>query len=94
MPRGIHAYNYSDLPIFDILFGTFKNPAEYVEETGFYNGASSRIWEMLQAKDVTKEEDAGGTLDVKGARDAGGIKNTEGIKDAGERKRILEKMDV
>ena len=51
--KGIHAYNYSDLPIFDILFGTFKNPAEYVEETGFYNGASSRIWDMLKAKDVS-----------------------------------------
>ena len=28
---------------FDILFGTFKNPKEYVEETGFYFGASSKI---------------------------------------------------
>lgn len=30
---GIHTYNYSDLPVFDILFGTFKNPAEYAPET-------------------------------------------------------------
>ena len=50
--RGIHAYNYSDLPIFDILFGTFKNPGRYTHETGFYNGASSRIGEMLLFKDV------------------------------------------
>jgi len=24
--KSIHAYNYSDLPLFDMLFGTFKNP--------------------------------------------------------------------
>jgi len=50
--RGIHAYNYSDLPLFDILFGTFKNPAKYVQETGFYDGASSKIKDMLLFKDV------------------------------------------
>jgi len=53
--KGIHAYNYSDLPVFDILFGTFRNPAAYVEETGFYKGASSRMIEMLSFKDVSKE---------------------------------------
>lgn len=50
--RGIHAHNYSDLPLFDILFGTFVNPRGYERETGFYPGASSRVWEMLQGKDV------------------------------------------
>jgi len=53
--KGVHAYNYSDLPVFDILFGTFKNPKEYAEETGFYPGASSRIGDMLLFKDVSKE---------------------------------------
>jgi sterol desaturase/sphingolipid hydroxylase (fatty acid hydroxylase superfamily) len=52
--RGIHAFNYSDLPLFDILFGTFKNPSAYVEETGFYTGASSKVKEMLLFKDVDK----------------------------------------
>ena len=51
--RGIHAFNYSDLPIFDILFGTFNNPAGYAHETGFYHGASNRITEMLTFKDVS-----------------------------------------
>ena len=50
---GVHRYNYSDLPIFDILFGTFKNPKYFVEETGFYDGASARIPEMLLFKDVS-----------------------------------------
>ncbi|WP_339723366.1 sterol desaturase family protein [uncultured Paraglaciecola sp.] len=51
--KGVHRHNYSDLPIFDILFGTFKNPKDFVEETGFYDGASSRIPEMLVFKDVS-----------------------------------------
>ncbi|MDO6446246.1 sterol desaturase family protein [Colwellia sp. 1_MG-2023] len=50
---GIHRYNYSDLPIFDMLFGTFKNPKTFVENTGFYDGASSRIVEMIMFKDVS-----------------------------------------
>lgn len=52
--RGVHAYNYSDLPLFDILFGTFKNPAKYVEETGFYKGASARVKDMLLFRNVDK----------------------------------------
>ena len=52
--RGIHAFNYSDLPLFDMLFGTFKNPKEYVHETGFYDGASSRVKDMLLFKEIDK----------------------------------------
>ncbi|HVF80481.1 MAG TPA: sterol desaturase family protein [Flavisolibacter sp.] len=52
--KNIHAGNYSDLPLFDILFGTFKNPKTYSHETGFYNGASGRVKEMLLFKDVSK----------------------------------------
>ena len=50
--KGIHAYNYSDLPLFDLLFGTFRNPAAYEHETGFYNGASARIGDMLLFREV------------------------------------------
>lgn len=52
--KGIHRYNYSDLPIFDILFGTFKNPKGYEYETGFYEGGSSKIIEMLTFQDINK----------------------------------------
>jgi sterol desaturase/sphingolipid hydroxylase (fatty acid hydroxylase superfamily) len=52
--RGVHAFNYSDLPIWDILFGTFRNPSRYEQETGFYDGASSRIVDMLLWRDVSK----------------------------------------
>lgn len=50
--KGIHAYNYSDLPIFDILFGTFKNPKKFEHETGYYEGASKRIVDMLLFRNV------------------------------------------
>jgi len=50
--KGIHAFNYSDLPLFDIIFGTFNNPKEFAQETGFYNGASSKIGKMLLFKDI------------------------------------------
>jgi sterol desaturase/sphingolipid hydroxylase (fatty acid hydroxylase superfamily) len=52
--RGIHQYNYADLPIFDILFGTFRNPAGYEHATGFWHGASSRVADMLMLRDVSE----------------------------------------
>lgn len=55
--KGVHAYNYSDLPLFDIFLGTFNNPKEFVTETGFYNGASSRIVDMLLFKDINMESE-------------------------------------
>jgi sterol desaturase/sphingolipid hydroxylase (fatty acid hydroxylase superfamily) len=54
--KGIHRYNYSDLPLFDILFGTFHNPKDFEHETGFYQGASSRIGDMLLFKDVSEPQ--------------------------------------
>jgi len=50
--RGIHHYNYSDLPLFDILFGTFRNPKEFVAECGFYDGASAKVPQILVFKDI------------------------------------------
>jgi len=53
---GVHKNNYSDIPLFDILFGTFENPKTFVKETGFYHGASSKIQEMLSFKLIDKKE--------------------------------------
>ena len=53
--RGVHKQNYSDIPLFDILFGTFYNPRSYETETGFYKGASAKIWKMLTFQDVAEE---------------------------------------
>jgi len=56
--RGIHRYNYSDLPLWDIVFGTFRNPAAFQKEHGFYDGASARIPEMLVFRDVSSNDSA------------------------------------
>lgn len=52
--QGIHRYNYSDLSVFDILFGTFRNPEGHENETGFYPGASEKIGDMLLFKDISQ----------------------------------------
>ncbi len=52
--KGVHAYNYSDLPVFDMLFGTWRNPASFTGETGFYTGASRRVFDMLLLRDVSR----------------------------------------
>jgi sterol desaturase/sphingolipid hydroxylase (fatty acid hydroxylase superfamily) len=56
--RGVHARNYSDLPLFDILFGTFANPREFAPATGFYDGASSRVLEMVACRNVSEPREA------------------------------------
>jgi sterol desaturase/sphingolipid hydroxylase (fatty acid hydroxylase superfamily) len=70
--RGVHARNYSDLTLFDMLFGSFHNPREFVPATGFYDGASARVAEMLVFKDVSRSENESGALAiaVPGARRA------------------------
>ena len=50
--RGIHAYNYSDFPLWDMLFGTFRNPKTWEGETGFDAPADQRYGAMLLFKDV------------------------------------------
>jgi len=51
----IHRYNYSDLPLWDMVFGTFRNArSEEGLRTGFYPGASARVLEMLIGRDVSK----------------------------------------
>ncbi|CAN7702505.1 sterol desaturase family protein [Variovorax sp. LjRoot178] len=53
--RGVHAHNYADLPLWDIVFGTFSNPAAQEQPTqGFYDGASRRVRDMLLFQDVSR----------------------------------------
>lgn len=53
--KGAHYYNFSDLPAWDILFGTFKNPPKYLGECGFEAGADARMGAMLAFADVNAE---------------------------------------
>jgi len=63
--KGIHKYNYSDVSIFDIIFGTFYNPKGHEYDTGFYQGATGKIKDMLLFRDINKQdsENAGTTLE-------------------------------
>ena len=60
--RGLHRYNYTDLPVFDMLFGTFRNPEAYPDEAGFYDGASARVVDMLLLRDVSEPPDEASEL--------------------------------
>jgi sterol desaturase/sphingolipid hydroxylase (fatty acid hydroxylase superfamily) len=45
--------NYADLPLWDMLFGTFHNPATFDGEVGFPGDGDRRWLEMLAFKDVS-----------------------------------------
>ena len=53
--RGVHAGNYAELPLFDMLFDTFVNPPRFAKAAGFYHGASARVADMLRFRDVSGE---------------------------------------
>lgn len=52
--RGVHAHNYGGLALWDLLFGTFDNPVDFNRISGFYDGASARIFDMLIGRDVSE----------------------------------------
>jgi len=58
--RGVHRYNYADLPLWDMVFGTYRNPLQLGDvQCGFYQGASTRVLDMLIGRDVSKPAAAG-----------------------------------
>lgn len=48
--RGVHGRNYGDIPLFDMLFGTFENPKDFSGKVGFYDGGSKRLGAMLAGR--------------------------------------------
>lgn len=48
--RGVHRGNYSDLPLWDILFGTFDNPRQSPRECGFGQGRETQLLRMLAGR--------------------------------------------
>ena len=50
--RDVHAFNYGDIPLFDILFGTFRNPREWQGKVGFFDGSSRKIGPMLIGREI------------------------------------------
>lgn len=55
--KGVHSYNYADLPLWDLMFGTFRNPKRWAEECGF-GDEECRLGEMLKGVDLSREEEA------------------------------------
>jgi sterol desaturase/sphingolipid hydroxylase (fatty acid hydroxylase superfamily) len=51
--EGLHAYNYADLPLWDMLFGTFRNPLRFDARCGFGPFDEQRLAEMLVGVDVS-----------------------------------------
>ena len=65
--KGVHYYNYADFPLWDILFGTFRNPRQYIGECGFEAPEDRRIGAMLAFKDVNAALYGAGSLGAKRA---------------------------
>lgn len=51
--EGSHHYNYADLPLWDMLFGTFKNPRAFESRCGFGDAGEHQLGAMLAGKDVS-----------------------------------------
>jgi sterol desaturase/sphingolipid hydroxylase (fatty acid hydroxylase superfamily) len=52
---GVHSSNYSDLPLWDLLFGTFQDPGRsWDRPCGFQGGKESRVLEILLGKDLSE----------------------------------------
>lgn len=53
--RGVHARNYADLPLWDLVFGTFHGPSTFEGEVGFSGTAPRRTLAMLAGVDVERQ---------------------------------------
>ncbi len=51
--EGLHNYNFADLPLWDMLFGTFHNPKTWNAACGFGNQRELRLGAMLLGTDIT-----------------------------------------
>ena len=49
----VHAYNYSELPLIDILFGTFRNPQRFVGQCGLGADREQAFTALLLGRNVT-----------------------------------------
>jgi sterol desaturase/sphingolipid hydroxylase (fatty acid hydroxylase superfamily) len=48
----VHTHNFADIPLWDRLFGTYKDQTEFVERCGFPDRAEESLMSMLAFKDV------------------------------------------
>ena len=50
--RGVHGFNYGDIPLLDMIFGTFRNPREWNGKAGFYDVSSSETAKLLTFRKI------------------------------------------
>ncbi len=60
--RGVHRYNYGDIPVWDMIFGTFRNPKTWRGEAGLVDGGSQRYLDLLIGRDITKPRRKGARI--------------------------------
>lgn len=54
--RDVHARNFGDLPLWDMVFGTFANPKTADVPVGFAPERGRRVWAMIFCIDVNRTE--------------------------------------
>jgi sterol desaturase/sphingolipid hydroxylase (fatty acid hydroxylase superfamily) len=54
--KGSHRFNYSDLPLWDMMFGTFHNPISNTGSCGFSGLKETKLLAMLCGKNMNKKE--------------------------------------
>ena len=52
----VHQYNFSDIPLWDRIFGTYLDTVGFTDRCGFADGAEQRIVDMLMFRDVNDAE--------------------------------------
>ena len=50
--HGYHRNNYGDIVWWDMLFGTYENPAVWDNRCGFDETRGQRLGDMLRCRDV------------------------------------------
>ncbi|MBY0401994.1 sterol desaturase family protein [Myxococcota bacterium] len=53
---GVHRFNFSDIPIWDRLFGTYRDATRFAARCGFPEGTEQRLTAMLAFADVHADE--------------------------------------
>ena len=50
---GVQFYSFSELPLWDMVFGTFRNPMQYLGKCGFEGAGDRRVGAMLAFENVS-----------------------------------------
>ena len=52
----LHSFNFADIPLWDRLFGTYRDTTQFTPRCGFPDGAEQKLWDMLVFRDVYQAE--------------------------------------